>query len=200
MIKRNIRVSAILCGLLTVIVTAAFSQTQPKKDFPNIRIKNFGQMDENYYRGARPKKEDFQSLADLGVKTVIDLTDKPKDYEKPAVEALGMKYINIPMSDKSYPTEEAIATFLQLVNDPNTGTFFVHCAGGRHRTGVMGAVYRFNKYGWDYDMAYKEMKNYDFYTRWGHGAMKDFVIDYASKLKTAGTQAAEQVKAGEGNK
>ena len=200
MIKRNLRISAILCGLLSIIVTAAFSQTQPKKDFPNIRIKNFGQMDENYYRGARPKKEDFQSLADLGVKTVIDLTDKPKDYEKPAVEALGMKYINIPMSDKSYPTEEAIATFLQLVNDPNTGTFFVHCAGGRHRTGVMGAVYRFNKYGWDYDMAYKEMKNYDFYTRWGHGAMKDFVIDYASKLKTAGTQAAEQVKAGEGNK
>jgi protein tyrosine/serine phosphatase len=200
MIKRKFRVPAALFGLLTVIVTAVFSQTQPKKDFPNVKIKNFGQMDYNYYRGARPKKEDFQSLADLGVKTVIDLTDKPKDYEKPAVEALGMKYINIPMSDKSYPTEEAIATFLQLVNDPNTGTFFVHCAGGRHRTGVMGAVYRFNKYGWDYDMAYQEMKNYDFYTRWGHGAMKDFVIAYANKIKTAGTQTGEQTKAGEANK
>jgi protein tyrosine/serine phosphatase len=55
----------------------------------------------------------------------------------------------------------------------------VHCAGGRHRTGAMGAVYRFQFYDWDYDQVYKEMKQYDFYTRFGHQAFKDFVADYA---------------------
>jgi hypothetical protein len=40
------------------------------------------------------------------------------------------------------------------------------------------------KYGWDFDKAYQEMNNYDFYTSWGHGAMKDFVVDYAGKLKS----------------
>jgi protein tyrosine/serine phosphatase len=88
------------------------------------------------------------------------------------VEALGMRYVNIPMDDKSYPKEDQIEAFLKLANDPATGKFFVHCAGGRHRTGVMGAVYRFTKYHWNYDQVYKEMKVYDFYTSWGHGDMK----------------------------
>ena len=44
----------------------------------------------------------------------------------------------------------------------------------------MGAVYRFNHYGWDYDQhIYAEMKKFDFYTRWGHGDLKKFVQDYA---------------------
>lgn len=28
------------------------------------------------------------------------------------------------------------------------------------------------------------MENYDFYTSWGHGKMKDFVVDYAAKIAT----------------
>jgi tyrosine-protein phosphatase SIW14 len=97
------------------------------------------------------------------------------------VEALGMNYINIPMIAKKYPTPEATATFLKTVTDPATGKFYVHCAGGRHRTGAMGAVYRFQFYHWNFDQVYKEMKQYDFYTSWGHGAFKDFVQDYAQK-------------------
>ncbi len=103
----------------------------------------------------------------------------PTEYEKRNVEALGMKYVNIPMSDKDYPESAKIDQFLKLVDDPSTGKFYVHCAGGRHRTGVMGAVYRFNHYNWNYDQVYAEMKKYDFYTRWGHGDMKKFVQDYA---------------------
>ena len=164
------------------LVLNSFSQTAPSKDFGNIKIKNFGQMDEHFYRGSQPKKEDFQLLATLGIKTVIDLREDALDYEKSAVEAAGMTYVNIPMSDTEYPKPESIETFLKLVDNPETGTFYVHCAGGRHRTGIMGAVYRFNKYGWGLDQTYQEMKNYDFYTRWGHGAMKDFVEDYAGKL------------------
>jgi hypothetical protein len=48
----------------------------------------------------------------------------------------------------------------------------------------MGAVYRMTKYGWDFNQAYKEMENYDFYTRWGHGSLKDYVGDYYGHLKT----------------
>lgn len=158
------------------------SQTAPQKDFPNIRIKNFGQMDSHYYRGAQPDKDDYKNLSALGINTVIDLRNDPRKYEKDMVEALGMKYFNIPMSDSSYPKPESIETFLRLINDPANGKTFVHCKGGKHRTGVTGAVYRMTKDGWNYDKAYQEMKNYRFYTFWGHGKMKDFVIDYANKL------------------
>ena len=174
-------------AVLTVLALTIVSQAQDvaSQNFSTIKIKNFGQMDERFYRGAQPKEQDYKDLAALGVKTVIDLTADPKAYEKPMVESLGMKYINIPMIEKKYPTEETTRTFLKVVTDPATGKFFVHCAGGRHRTGAMGAVYRYQFYDWNFDQVYAEMKKYDFYTSMGHGAYKDFVQDYYEKLQVA---------------
>ena len=162
--------------LFTLSATALAQETQTSK----VSIANFGQMDDRYFRGGQPKEEDYKALAAIGITTVIDLRNDPKDYAKTTAEALGMRYINIPMSDKQYPATAKIEEFLKLVEDPATGKFYVHCKGGRHRTGVMGAVYRFNHYGWDYDRAYAEMKKFDFYTRWGHGDLKKFIQDYAS--------------------
>jgi protein tyrosine/serine phosphatase len=178
-------------ALILASQISAFSQETPKTDTSTVTIKNFGQMDERFYRGAQPKENDYSQLAALGIKTVIDLQDDPTAYEKREVEALGMKYVNIPMSDKDYPDTAKIDQFLKLVDDPTTGKFFVHCAGGRHRTGVMGAVYRFNHYNWNYDQVYAEMKKYDFYTRFGHGDMKKFVQDYSVNFPKNQAVAAE---------
>src|SRR4030095_16335124 len=99
------------------------------------------------------------------------------------------------MSCSRNPPSAQIEQFLKLVNDPATGKFFVHCAGGRHRTGVMGAVYRFNKYNWNFDQVYSEMKHYDFCPRWGHGDMKKFVEDYSRHFPTnSAATAASGVK------
>ena len=168
-----------------MIVAQAQEATSQAKS--TIKIKNFGQMDERFYRGAQPKEEDYQSLAALGIKTVIDLQAEPKPDAKSMVESLGMTYVNIPMIEKKYPTEEATRTFLKLANDPATGKFYLHCAGGRHRTGAMGAVYRYQLYDWNYEQVYAEMKKFDFYTSWGHGAFKDFVKDYYEQLQMAKT-------------
>jgi tyrosine-protein phosphatase SIW14 len=184
MIKNYLR--AFVASFVIVLgfsVSVSFAQTLPSS-IGNVKIRNFGQMDAHLYRGAQPKEDEYQSLKALGIKTVIDLQEKPTKYEKSAVEALGMAYINIPMDDTEYPKPEAVETFLKLMNDPSTGTVFVHCKGGKHRTGVMGAVYRFTKYGWSYDQVYQEMLNYDFYTKWGRQVMKDFVVDYAEKMKS----------------
>jgi protein tyrosine/serine phosphatase len=155
-----------------------------------VKIKNFGQMDERFFRGAQPKEEQYKELAALGIKTIIDLREDPMAYEKREAESLGMRYVNIPMSDKDYPPAATIDQFLKLVDDPSTGKFYVHCAGGRHRTGVMGAVYRFNRYNWNFEQVYAEMKKYDFYTRWGHGDMKKFVQDYAISFQNRNTNTA----------
>ena len=177
-----------LLALVAILSLAAVSSAQ-ENSIPNVSIKNFGQMDDRFYRGAQPKEKEFKELALLGIRTVIDLRDDPEPYEKPAVESLGMTYIHIPMIAKKYPTPEALDLFLKTVNDPNTGKFYVHCAGGRHRTGVMGAVYRFKFYNWDFEQVYKEMKQYDFYTRWGHSAFKDFVEDYYAQMQHAKSAA-----------
>jgi protein tyrosine/serine phosphatase len=172
-------------GIL-VLAISGFAQEKAASDAPAVKvgIKNFGQMDERFYRGAQPKKQDYKDLAALGIKTVIDLREDSEPYAKTEAESAGMKYVNIPMIGKKYPTVEATESFLKTVNDPNTGKFFVHCAGGRHRTGAMGAVYRYEFYDWNFDQVYKEMKDFDFYTSWGHGAFKDFVKDYYAKTQT----------------
>lgn len=182
--SRSAQVSSLaLLFIFSIIATANGQSEQPNK-FSNIKIKNFGQIDERFYRGAQPKESDYKDLAALGIKTIVDLRDDPASYEKRAAEAAGMQYINIAMSDTKYPKEEQIQQFLKLASDPATGKFYVHCVGGRHRTGVAGAVYRMTYYGWDYDRTYKEMKDFDFYTRWGHGAMKDYVQDYWQQVQT----------------
>lgn len=162
---------------------AGFAQSTPQS-FPNVDIINFGKMDERFYRGAQPEKDDYQALKDLGIQTVIDLRNDPTDYEKTEVEALGMRYVNIPMSGWKYPKETQIAQFLEVMNSPETGVVYVHCKAGKHRTGVTGAVYRMTKYGWNYNQAYMEMKNYNFTTWMVHRSLKTFVKDYAEQLKS----------------
>lgn len=151
--------------------------------FPNVRIKNFGQMDDRFFRGARPEDGDYATLAALGVTTIIDLTDNSRQYEEPAVKAAGLRYVNIPMEDKSYPSMDQVNQFLKVVDDPATGKFFVHCAGGRHRTGVVGAVYRFTHDKWNLDQALAEMDQYEFGSGYGHGKQRDFVREYFQQLQ-----------------
>jgi len=143
---------SVLLGVISLVLATQISAfSQEKNETSSVTIKNFGQMDDRFFRGGQPKENDYGQLAALGIKTVIDLQDSPTDYEKQKVEALGMRYVNIPMSDKDYPETSKIDEFLKLVDDPATGKFYVHCAGGRHRTGAMGAVYRYQFYDWNFE-------------------------------------------------
>ena len=104
MIRRS-NYASLLIAAFAILLSLSFSaaaRTNP--NFSNIKIKNFGQMDDRFFRGARPKDEDYKALAVLGVKTIIDLTDNSRESEQPAVEAAGLRYVNIPMVDKSYPS------------------------------------------------------------------------------------------------
>lgn len=181
---KSFPVALLTMAFLLAVSSAAFAKSKYTK-FPDIKIKNFGQMDDRFFRGARPEDGDYQALAALGVKTIIDLTDNSREYEQPAVEAAGLRYVNIPMEDKSYPSMAQVNEFLKVVDDPATGKFFVHCAGGRHRTGVVGAVYRFTHDKWNLDQALAEMEQYEFNSGYGHGKQRDFVRDYWQQFQTA---------------
>ncbi|HXQ35780.1 MAG TPA: tyrosine-protein phosphatase [Anaerolineales bacterium] len=184
-----------MIALIFALSTLSLAQNK-ETSFRNIKIKNFGQMDERFYRGARPKEQDYKALATLGIRTIIDLTDNSKEYEQPAAEAAGLRYVNIPMEDKSYPSIEQINLFLKVVDDPATGKFFVHCAGGRHRTGVVGAVYRFNHDHWTYDQVLNEMNQYEFGSGFGHGKQKDFVQNYWKEFQAGQSKTAKGATAG----
>jgi tyrosine-protein phosphatase SIW14 len=182
---------ALLLFILVALALGVISYARPK-DKANSRangsavnVENFGQVTDFYYRGAQPRGEEYNQLAAIGIKTIIDLRDDPKDYARAMTEQAGMKYVNLPLDDKDYPPPDAASKFLSLVNDRENWPVYVHCAGGRHRTGAMTAVFRMTVQGWDAGRAYEEMKDYDFYTRFGHKSMKRYVFDYYRGLKQA---------------
>jgi protein tyrosine/serine phosphatase len=148
----------------------------------SIRIDNFGKINDNYYRGAQPDKSDYVDLSNLGVKTVVDLQRDGRDDEEGLVQRTGMKFYRIPLTTSDRPSEGAIAQFLKIVNDPANQPVYVHCAGGRHRTGAMTAVYRMTQDGWTADRAYEEMKQFKFEGFPGHPTLKRFVFDFPTQL------------------
>src|SRR5689334_17818487 len=83
---------------LFLFLSSAGALAAGESPMSEVKIENFGQVDENVYRGGQPKPEEFQQLSALGIKTVIDLRNDPEKYEQSAVEATGMHYVHIPMS------------------------------------------------------------------------------------------------------
>ena len=176
-------------AMLAVVFMVASGAVAQESDgavtrFDDIDIVNFGQMDDRFYRGGQPEADDYADLAALGIDTVVDLRNDPTEYSKTAAEAAGLKYVNIPMSGWQYPKDSNVNAFLNVVNNAETGKLYVHCKAGKHRTGLAGAVYRYNVYGWNYDQAYKEMKKYN-YTSWPvHFNIKSYVKSYFKRPKT----------------
>jgi len=171
------------CALSLVVAMPAAAQVHQRPSssvaLSTIRIDNFGRIDDTYYRGAQPNGRDYADLAALGVKTVIDLqADGDNADEAKLVAASGMRFYRIGMTPRVAPTAEQLAAFLRIVKDPAQQPVYVHCAGGRHRTGVMTAVYRMEEDSWNADQAFKEMKKYDFGFDFLHPEFKKFVFAY----------------------
>jgi protein tyrosine/serine phosphatase len=178
----RVRFTAAVAALLLASAGAAYA---------NVAIDNFGRINDRYYRGAQPEGRDYADLAALGVKTVIDLTADGDPNEAGLAARVGLKFFRIPLTTHAQPSAQAVSRFLALVNDPANQPVYVHCQGGRHRTGVMTAVYRMSHDGWTADRAFAEMQQYKFGPVFLHSALRDFVYDYYTRLdhKTADASA-----------
>jgi tyrosine-protein phosphatase SIW14 len=179
-LRGSFKIKPLAFTLFLIIALPHFScvfHAVPENDF-GIKIKNFGQISENYYRGGQPEAADIASLKKLGIRTVIDLQQDGDEQERDWVQDAGLTFFRIPLSTSKPATAEQTEYFLKLVDDPNNWPVFVHCAAGRHRTGGMTAIYRITHDSWTADQAYEEMKKYGYYSFPNHGPLKDYVIKY----------------------
>ena len=183
-----------------LIVTLSLSASLFAQNLSRIHIDNFGRISDIYYRGAQPDGRGFADLAKLGIKTVIDLTADGRTDEQAIVEHDGMKFYRIPLTTSDRPPDAAITRFLKLVSDPASQPVYVHCQGGRHRTGVMTAVYRMTHDSWTADQAVAEMEQYRFDRFPTHPKLKSFVFDYYSHLARPKIAEREPVAAGGASK
>jgi protein tyrosine phosphatase (PTP) superfamily phosphohydrolase (DUF442 family) len=161
-----------LTGVIAASQTAGTTTTPP--------IKNFGKVNDNYYRGSQPDRSQLAALKAMGVKTIIDLRRDYIPEERQWANELGLQYFNLSLKASKAATKEQTEYFLRLVNDPANMPVFVHCKGGRHRTGAMTGVYRISHDGWTAEQAFDEMKKYDFDDGFfgGPSAQRKFVFEF----------------------
>jgi len=177
-------------AILATLVLSAPARGQAPLAGP-IRIDNFAKVNDHYFRGAQPQGADYAALAALGVKTVINLTsDEDASFdEREAVERHGMRYLHIPMSTRKPPTAGELDAFMTAANDAASQPVYVHCVGGRHRTGVMTAVYRMTNDGLSGEQAFKEMKRFNYGPDFLHPEFKAFVQKYQPATAVAAVNA-----------
>jgi len=186
MFKSRVRThtAALIAFSLLAVPTAARSSSTDERPaveaaLSRIRIDNFGRINANFYRGAQPKDGDYADLAALGIKTLINLTgDDAEADEKTMAARTGIAYFQIPMTTHRAPTLAQLSEFLSIVTNPANQPVYVHCVGGRHRTGVMTAVYRMSEHGWTTAQAFNEMKQYKFGADFLHREFKEFVLGF----------------------
>jgi tyrosine-protein phosphatase SIW14 len=162
---RSSRVGAVILLAVLGYVSAGNrvpAQVASRAVSSSTTIKNFGKVNDGYFRGSQPREQQMRELRAMGVKTVIDLRRDKEPLAAEWASKAGLRYVNIPMRASKAATDEQAAYFLSLVNDPANGPVYVHCKGGKHRTGALTAAYRITHDGWTADQAFAEMKRYDF--------------------------------------
>ena len=185
---RCTRFAAVALALTTAAVSAAGQHAATPG------IKNFGKVNDNYYRGAQPAAGQHAQLRRVGIKTVIDLRKDGNAEAAGWARAAGLAYFNLPLEPGRPATREQTAEFLRLANDPSNWPVYVHCDSGRTRTGALTAVYRITHDDWTADQAFGEMLKYDFDDRAGSSALfggdgrarqKSFVYAYYEQYASA---------------
>jgi len=174
------RRAAIVCLTTSLILVPAWADSQSEN------LPNFQKVDDHVYRGGQPTDMGFENLAQLGVKTVVDLRDigeHSQAHEQKVVTDLGMRYINVPMHGMSAPKNDQVAAVQALFHDTANGPVFVHCRRGADRTGMVVAVYRVSHDQWENQKALDEAKSrgMSFFAR----SIQHYVMDFKPALVAA---------------
>jgi protein tyrosine/serine phosphatase len=143
----------------------------------------FSTLGGGLYRGGQPNADGFQFLKDKGIKTIINLRSENVG-EADLVNALGMKYIPIPITEVwpwSQVPETAIAEFFELVNNRANYPVFFHCRRGAERTGTLAAMYRIAAQGWNPQTAYAEARKIGM--RWFYAGLKRQIYAFEPRKK-----------------
>jgi tyrosine-protein phosphatase SIW14 len=165
-------------GLAVTLFTISTTANTP---ITTDEVPNFHQVNERLYRGGQPTPGSLKRLAEIGVKTVINIrmSDEQIETEEAEARAAGLQYFSFPLKQFSRPKEEQMARIMAVINDPANQPVFVHCRRGSDRTGTVIASYRIMNDGWTAKQAQKEADKLGM--RWWEFGMKDYLRDLEKK-------------------
>ena len=166
---------ALACVALQVVAGQASGSARPAEWAQPIEqagLPNLHKVSDVLYRGAQPSAQGMRNLAQLGVKTVVNLRWLHSDSDELAGTALSSVHIPI----RTWKLKEKhVLEFLRVVTDPARQPVFVHCQHGADRTGTMAAFYRLVVQGWSKERAIEEMTKggYNYHSVWKN--LPDFI-------------------------
>lgn len=116
-------------------------------------VENFGLVSRDVWRGGEPSAQGLQTLAALGVKTVIDLRESDESADIPP----GVRYVRLPVS--AWHADEVNTDRVLAAISASPKPVFIHCQQGRDRTGLAIAAYRLST-GMSAADACQELRNF----------------------------------------
>jgi protein tyrosine phosphatase (PTP) superfamily phosphohydrolase (DUF442 family) len=104
-----------------------------------IGLPNLRSLGDDLWSGGTPDgDEGFQSLQDLGVKTIISVDGMRPDVER--AHRFGMRYVHIPFGYGGIPHEQAVRLATAASDLPRP--MYIHCHHGQHRGPAAAALMR----------------------------------------------------------
>ncbi len=129
-----------LSGCSRSLHQASFTTATPVADWSGVANLSH---DGDIYFGGQPTADAFGTAQKMGVKVVVNLRSDREiaamDFDEAAlVEQLGMKYVAIPITMKSFGSSDTDA--LKEVLKNTSGPVLIHC-GSSNRVGALWAMY-----------------------------------------------------------
>jgi len=97
--KEGLKGFGAVAGAVLCFASVGAAQSEPQYE----ELPNFHQVNEQLYRGAQPKRGGIQRLAQLGIKTIVNLRshDERSRAEEQEALAAGLRYFNVPVEKSS---------------------------------------------------------------------------------------------------
>jgi protein tyrosine phosphatase (PTP) superfamily phosphohydrolase (DUF442 family) len=118
-------------GCTTRISPTSAPDEPPKRtegEFPGLH--NVVRFSDKLLSGSSPEGDaGFQSLKELGVKTIISVDGARPEVER--ARKFGLRYVHLPIGYDSVPREQALRIARAIRDLP--GLIYIHCHHGQHR-------------------------------------------------------------------
>jgi protein tyrosine phosphatase (PTP) superfamily phosphohydrolase (DUF442 family) len=123
-------------------------------------IYNYLFLNDKLSSSGMPKAEQVESIAQAGVKAVINLATEKSEgalqNEKDLIESRGMEYIHIPV-EWDNPTRQNLDDFMNTMDAHTNDKMLVHCQANFRATGFV-TLYRILRLGWKKEDAFQDLR------------------------------------------
>lgn len=130
---------------LTSVRAQTANRGVPSKEEIGALVVNYHRLQPQIATGGLLQSGAPARLKALGFVTIVDLRgpEEGTAAEKQAVEAAGLRYVNIPVTE-GLPSDAQLTAFGRIVEDSSNAPMLVHCASA-NRVGALWALYRVQK-------------------------------------------------------